>query len=229
MKISQCITLVTTLIVVGVISSSFVEETQNMIIKEFLNSPNDKLFEVYHMVFRKTYELDSVEGKERKENFIKNLKYMRENVELLPVLNINGLTDLPNSVWMSLDNYTEDFSQNQDGSLRLDGKCLRVHINMRIIFFRMEACVTGNEFQTWTLIPIEGSTDKYIVHKSSLNYLTISQGKDGGYAKLTNSNNNALKFNTQGQITGNLGSKKYCFFGAFLNERCDNAPKFSFP
>jgi hypothetical protein len=35
--------------------------------------------------------------------------------------------------------------------------------------------------------------------------LTISQGKDGGFAKLTNSNNNALKLNnTQGQKTGNL-------------------------
>ncbi len=52
----------------------------------------------------------------------------------MPVLDINRLIDLPNSVWMSLDNSSEDFLQNQGGSLRLDGKCLTVHINIRIFF-----------------------------------------------------------------------------------------------
>ncbi len=96
-----------TVFIIGVISISCSVEIQKMIMKEYENSPLSEVYRVYHTVYKKTYDINSEEGKKREESFSANVKFMNENKSSYPFLEIDNLTDIPHEMWMNLNGLSE--------------------------------------------------------------------------------------------------------------------------
>jgi hypothetical protein len=114
MKATLPLKVLISIMIFGVISSSSFLETQEMIMQRFRNSPVNEMFEVYHDIFGKTYEMNSEEGIQRMMNFAENVRVMNEMQTDFPSLQIDATTDLPHEMWRRINNLNEDVKKFSD-------------------------------------------------------------------------------------------------------------------
>jgi len=146
-----------------------------MLMKRFLDSPTSELFEVYHTVFRKTYEMNSEEGMQRMQNFEENVRFMNEHKAAFPSLEITSTTDLPHEMWRSLINLELDTSFSDVisvGSVRINGLCLTPASTAEGSAVSLQRC-TWHDNQNWKLTTGTMTGYNSIVHASSGRYLSI--------------------------------------------------------
>jgi hypothetical protein len=111
------------LLVLAVVSCQFLhseQEIQQKAIAPFLNGPTKELFKVYHVIFKKEYDLYSEEGVRRYENFKASLRLYKEMKEQNPSLNIDDSMDANPEERMVNENFEEtNFPYNQNFSQRV--------------------------------------------------------------------------------------------------------------
>jgi hypothetical protein len=185
----------------GVLSAYDEEEIQQMVIKQFLNRSSEELFQVYHTIFKKTYSLESEEGLQRKQNFIENLNFMKQNAEFSN-LKINFTTDLPHFIWKSL--ITENsYSQTQNVRIKGDfGKCFEAQpykYNYKTYYnLVLNTCNSSSGNQLFTLENAYVDFVKYMKNNVSGLYISI-EGYNPNYSLGLNSlnSNRAVRLNTR--------------------------------
>ena len=88
--------IILTIFLLSLVITSGIEINHNTILEKFIDRPTKELFKVFHLLFNKTYLLNTLEGINRYRTFVKNLNYInQENSKKLSYqLGINQFTDV---------------------------------------------------------------------------------------------------------------------------------------